>query len=234
MQCPDCGHEQSSTVECEKCGIVFAKWKTRDGIPPQRHDLPSPLEEMFRDSNVLSLLENPHGLLPALTGWEVARKWDIVDTFGRLRGSAAEDGGMAARFGKSGAPVRIAVFSQPSQQLALMLVRPNSAFGPMIVVSGHGEQLGSMRRKLSIMRPRYVLRDASRRAFATIVGSLTRGSVPIFDDAGEQRGEIRKELVEAQRFKIDFMNHRWPLAQRAVILAAAVTIDCDAFENRSD
>jgi hypothetical protein len=43
-----------------------------------------------------------------------------------------------------------------------------------------------------------------------------------------------QEFVDAQRFKIDFMNHSWPPAQRAVILAAAVTIDFDAFENRKD
>jgi len=27
MQCPKCGHEQKNTVECIKCGIIFAKYK---------------------------------------------------------------------------------------------------------------------------------------------------------------------------------------------------------------
>ena len=41
-------------------------------------------------------------------------------------------------------------------------------------------------------------------------------------------------FTEAQRFKIDFMNHDWPLAQRAVILATALTIDFDSFESRGE
>jgi len=29
MQCPSCGHEQSGPVECEKCGIIFARYLKR-------------------------------------------------------------------------------------------------------------------------------------------------------------------------------------------------------------
>jgi len=233
MQCPQCSHEQSTTVECEQCGIIFSKWK------PQEHDeLPSPIEALCGDSNVLRLQENPRGLLSILTGWPVAREFDIVDSVGRQRGSAAQQAGVISAFG-----LRVAVFSYPSQQLALTLSRQGLwFFSEMIVENERGQRIGSVQRKFSIIRRRYDLRDAAGRTFATIAGSLTkRWSFPIFDGAAQQHGEISKkwagmgqEFVEAQRFKIDFMNHRWPLAQRAVILAAAVTIDFDAFENRSE
>ena len=44
---------------------------------------------------------------------------------------------------------------------------------------------------------------------------------------------MTEEMVTgAQKFRVDFMNHDWPLAQRAVILATALSIDFDSFETR--
>jgi len=247
MQCPQCSHEQSTTVECEQCGIIFSKWKPHEAAAP-RDGLPSPIEALFGDSNVLRLIENPRGLLSMLTGWEIAKEFDIVDSVGRQRGSAAQQGrGIVPALGQNFVPswvrLRFAVFSYPSQQLALTIYRPGLwVFSEMIVEGERGERIGSVQRRFSIIRRRYDLCDAVGRTFATIAGSLTkRWSFPIFDLAGQQRGEISKkwagmgqEFVEAQRFKIDFMNQHWPLAQRAVMLAAAITIDFDAFENRSE
>jgi hypothetical protein len=246
MKCPQCAHEQSSTVECERCGIIFSKWKPPDAAPP-RDDLPSPLEALFGDLNVLRLAESPRGLLSVVTGWEVAKEFDVVDSVGRQRGSAAQQGrGIIPALGQNFVPswvrLRFGVFSYPSQQLALTLYRAGLwVFSEMIVEGASGERLGSVQRRFSIFRRRYDLRDRSGQTFATVAGSLmTRWSFPIFDRSGQQRGEIAKkwagmgqELAEAQRFKIDFMNHHWTLAQRAVILAAALTIDFDAFENRT-
>jgi uncharacterized protein YpmS len=31
MKCPNCGNEQEDTIECHKCGIIFAKYKSRQG-----------------------------------------------------------------------------------------------------------------------------------------------------------------------------------------------------------
>src|SRR5207244_8989882 len=120
-QCPQCSHEQSTTVECEQCGIIFSKWKPHEAAAP-RDGLPSPIEALFGDSNVLRLIENPRGLLSMLTGWEVAKEFDIVDSVGRQRGSAAQQGGtglLGQNFITSWTRLRLAVFSYPSQQLAL-------------------------------------------------------------------------------------------------------------------
>jgi uncharacterized protein YxjI len=245
MKCPQCAHEQSSTVECEHCGIIFGKWKPPEVAAP-RHELPSPLEALVGDLNVLRLQENPRGVLSILTGWQVAREFDVVDSVGRQRGSAAEQGqgifaGLGRSFVSAWLPIRFAVFSYPSQQLALTLQRPFFwFFSEMIVEGARGERLGSAKRRFSIFRKRYDLRDASGQTFATIVSPLLHPwTFPIFDRSGQQRAEIAKKwagmgqaFAEAQRFKIDFMNHNWPLAQRAVILATALTIDFDSFESR--
>src|SRR5205085_10579887 len=111
MKCPQCGHEQAPAIECEHCGIIFSKWKPHETEAPS--DLPSPLEAIFGDLNVLRLLESPKGILSMITGWTVAREFDIVDPVGRQRGTAAQENRVIF------APRRFAVFSYPSQQLAL-------------------------------------------------------------------------------------------------------------------
>jgi scramblase len=253
VKCPQCAHEQSSAVECEHCGIIFSKWKPHEAKPepvaePPRDDLPPPLEAIFGDLNVLRLLETPLGTLAMMTGWPVAREFDVVDPVGRQRGSVAQAGrGAIPLTGQAiAAPwlrLRFGVFSYPSQQLAATFWRKGYlAFSEMFVDGARGERLGSVKRRFSLIRRYYDLRDASGQIFATVAGSLmSRGMFSIVDRAGQQHGEISKnwagytqEVAEARRFKLDFMNHHWTLAQRAVILAAAVSIDFDVFEHRED
>ncbi len=249
MKCPQCGHEQTSSVECEQCGIIFSKWKPHEAARDLSEGLPPPLEALLHDANVLRLNENPRGALAMLTGWAVAREFDIVDSVGRQRGSVAQQGQDAfSTLGRtlfSGwLSIQFAVFAYPSQQLALTLRRPFFwLFSEMTVEGAHGERLGSAKRRFSVLRKRYDLLDASGQTFATITSPLLHPwTFQIFDRSGQQRAEIAKKwagmtqemVTEAQRFKIDFMNHDWPLVQRAVILATALTIDFDSFESRGE
>ena len=250
MKCPHCSHEQSSTVECEQCGVIFSKWKPHEVAPSDLpEDSPSPLEALLRGANVIRLRENPRGILSVLTGWQTAREFDIVDSVGRQRGSAAEQGqGVLAGLGRTylstWLPVQFAVFSYPSEQLVMKLHRPFFWFFSQMTIDGaNGKRLGSATRRFSIVRKRYELRDDAGRPFATITSPLFHPwTFQIFDRSGQQRAEIAKKwvgmteemLTEAQRFRIDFMNHDWPLAQRAVILATALTIDFDLFESRRE
>ncbi len=254
MKCPQCGHDQSSTVECQQCGIIFSKWRPKseaarpEPLPTDLpDDFPSPLEALFRGANVLKLRENPRGVLSMLTGWEVAREFDITDSVGRSRGTAAEQGqgflaGLGRTYFSSWMPIQFAVFAYPGQQLVLTLQRPFFWwFSEMTVTGPDGQRFGSATRQFSILRKRYALRDASGQIFATIATPLFHPwTFPIFDRSGQQRGEIQKRwagmtgevFTEAHRFMIDLMNNDWPLAHRAVILATALTIDYDSFESR--
>ena len=59
------------------------------------------------------------------------------------------------------------------------------------------------------------------------------------DDSGQERGKVAKKwggalrevFTDADAFLVDFSDHSWTSAQRAVIFAAAISIDFDFFEN---
>lgn len=235
MKCPHCAHEQSAALECEQCGIIFAKYKPPE--PNPERDLPPPLETMFRDHNVVRLQENPLPALAVVTNWPVAREFDIVDPVGRQLGSITQQSGLLG----SGWP-QFAAFAYPTQQLAMQWDRWMS-FSNAIVKGHHGETIGAVRRRWTLIRRRYELSDAAGRVFAVVVSTLMKRWVfPILDASGQQCGEISKpyagytqEMVtEARKFKVDFMNHPWSVAQRALIVVAAVCIDFDVFERRRE
>ena len=234
MKCPQCGHEQSATAaECEQCGVIFAKYKPAE--PSPERDLPLPLQAIFADHNVIRLQENPLPTLAVVTNWPVAREFDIVDPVGRQLGSISQQSG---RLG-TGWP-QFAAFAYPAQQLAMQWNRFGMFSGA--AVTGHrGEAIGSVQRKWSLLNRRYELHDAAGRFIAAVVSTWTKRWVfPVLDAGGQQRCEISKPyagyteeaVTQARKFKVDFMNHPWTIAQRALILVAAVCIDFDVFERR--
>lgn len=207
--------------------------------------LPTPLDELFHDANVLRLNESARNALSIVTGWQNAREFDITDSVGRSRGTAIEQRrGVLADAGRtflSGfLSIQFAVYTYSSQQLALTLTRPFFFLFSTMTVTGSGnELLGTVKRKFSLLRKRYELRDARDRVFATIESPLLHPwTYRVFDNAAVQRAEISKKwaglseewVTGAQKFRLDFMNTRWTSQQRAVILAAALSIDFDSFE----
>ncbi|HJT15814.1 MAG TPA: phospholipid scramblase-related protein, partial [Thermoanaerobaculia bacterium] len=198
-------------------------------------DLPPPLPAIFGDHNVIRLQESALPALAVVTGCPVAREFDIVDPVGRQLGSISQQSG---RLG-TGWP-QFAAFAYPAQQLAMQWNR-TGLFGGAAATGHRGEAIGSVQRKWSLLTRRYELHDSAGRLFATVVSTWTkRGVFPVLDAAGQQRGEISKpyggytqEMVtQARRFTINFANHPWTVAQRALLLVAAVSIDFDVFESR--
>ena len=102
-----------------------------------------------------------------------------------------------------------------------------------------GEVVGRVKRRWSLLRRVYELSDARGLVFARIVSPLLRiWTFPILDGSGQQRGQISKKWsgamqeywTDADKFRIEF-GAAWSHGQRAVIVAAAVAIDFDFFEN---
>ena len=40
MKCPKCGFEQSQSVECQRCGIIFAKYKSHQQVIKKKQSIP--------------------------------------------------------------------------------------------------------------------------------------------------------------------------------------------------
>ena len=92
------------------------------------------------------------------------------------------------------------------------------------------------------MRAKYELQDEHGQTFAAVVRPLLNvWTFTIQDDTGRQRGEIAKKwtglqrewLTDADKFRVMFDADDWSLNQKAVLIAAALSIDFDFFENNN-
>lgn len=253
MNCPKCGYRQAGTVECEQCGVIFAKWKApqasaaiagSDEVEPD--DPRFALETLLTKTNRILVDQNSREWYEILLDWEQPNQYAISDGQGRHRGWVVEQGrGFKAALRRvflgSHRPLVLAVFSTFRDQVILELHRPFYVLlSKMDVATPEGRRLGSVEYQLSLLRRTYTLRDTGGREFAKIVSPLLKiWTFPVYDQFGEQRALITKKwaglgqewLTDADKFGIQFTNDNWTLEQRACVFAAALTIDFDFFEN---
>lgn len=252
MNCPKCGYQQSGTVECGQCGVIFAKWKPQDAVAAAVEadeiapDDPRFALETLLKSNRLTIDQHSREWYEILLNWEQANEYAISDGQGRHRGWVVEQGrGFKAALRRvflgSHRPLVLAVFSTFRDEVILELRRPFYFFlSTMDVVTPEGRKLGTIEHQLTLLRRTYTLRDPSGREFAKIVSPLMKiWTFPVYDQFGEQRGVITKKwagvgqewFTDADKFGLQFTNDNWSLDQRACVFAAALTIDFDFFEN---
>lgn len=57
MKCPSCGHQQKSLIECERCGIIFAKYRKRQKqLADEKADLQEKAESKSSSGLIVGLL----------------------------------------------------------------------------------------------------------------------------------------------------------------------------------
>lgn len=250
MKCPKCGHEQPGRYECERCGVVFSKWNAvqaaeKNGAEPESDsNLPSPLEQVFGNAEVLLLDQDARDWSEILLDWEVANQYSITDSRGKYRGTAVEQGRSGGdivkrQFMGSRRPLHIVVFNQ-AMQPAIEIDRPFTLLLTRMEVKCEGRVIGGVERKFNLLRRTYELKDQAGRMFAMISSPLLRFyTFPIYDRAGREKGQISKKwrgfgleaLTDADKFRIQFLDDSFTTAQRAIVLAAALAIDFDFYEN---
>ncbi len=98
------------------------------------------------------------------------------------------------------------------------------------------ERMGSVRRRFGLLHKRYDLHDQTGDVIASISSPLWRlWRFPISGTsasiAKKWGGALREFFTDADTYLVDFADHPWTPQQRAVILAAAISIDFDFFEN---
>jgi len=179
-----------------------------------------------------------------LVDWETRNQYAIQDAQGKELGTVVEkSGGIFATlrrgFLRSHRPLEIAVFDRDRAQV-LSLSRPFFFLFSSLSVSGpRGERVGHVLRRFGVLYKRYDLFDALGHRFAQIAGPRWRlWTFPVEGANGitatiskKWSGLAREVFTDADTFRIDFGPGGWGEEQRAVILAAAISIDFDFFEN---
>ena len=127
------------------------------------------------------------------------------------------------------------------REVALTLSRRFSFFFSTVrVESGQGRPLGHIRRRFGLLWRVYDLEDERGRVVARIKSPIWRlWTFPVLDAHGQTMGQISKKwagfaqeyFTDADNFQIDFGKHAWTAQERALVLASAVLIDFDWFEN---
>ena len=247
MTCPKCGHEQRGLIECERCGVIFSKIRLEDDLPPESfsgHHFPAPIENLVGNTKLLLIDQHQRGWLEILTDWEVANEYSIQDGAGRIRGFIVEQGrgfGAALKRSLLGShrPLHLVVFSPSEREVVIELTRPFFFFLSEMEVLSADRRIGSIVRRFAL-RTRYELYDERERLFATIVRPLMNiWTFELVDASGKPRGEIAKKwsglgqewFTDADKFRVMFDADDWTLEQKSVVLAAAMAIDFDFFEN---
>ena len=179
-----------------------------------------------------------------LVDWETKNQYEILDAEGNELGSVVEKAGglfdaMRRGFLRSHRPLEIGVFDRTRAQV-LSLARPFFFLFSSLSVSGpHGAAIGRVERRFGVLYKRYDLLDSLGHRFAQISSPRWRlWTFPIEGANGIKAniskkwgGGLREIFSDADTFRIEFGLGGWSEEQRAVILAAAIAIDFDFFEN---
>lgn len=177
--------------------------------------------------------------------WETTNKYAVLDQSGAEVAFIAERGGgwitrLKRWFFRSHRAFEIDVLSKSSQVL-LHLSRPFFwFFSDLAVSSPQGEKFGSVHRRFGVLFKKYDLRDEMGQVFARVKSPIWRlWTFPVQDLSGQTRstiakrwgGVLREVFSDADTYQVDFGSHPWTPAQKAVLFAAAISIDFDFFEN---
>ena len=138
-------------------------------------------------------------------------------------------------------PLEVEV-QHPTGKAMLCLHRPVYwFFSEMAVQDPVGPPVGFVRRRFAFLWKRYDLCDANGKVFDMISSPPWRiWKFPIRDPAsGEEVGAISKKwsgllkemFTDADSFGVNYGLKPWTAAQRAIIFAAALSIDLEFFEN---
>jgi uncharacterized protein YxjI len=179
-----------------------------------------------------------------LVDWETRNQYSILDADGAELGLVVERAGglwdMVTRwFLRSHRPLEAAVV-RPDGAPLWSLRRPFFwLFSHLEVTRPDGGRVGDVSRRFGVLYKRYDLSNGLEVRFARIASPRWRlWTFPVEGAHGQTAtiskkwsGALREVFSDADTFRIEFGNTSWTEEQRAVILAAAISIDFDFFEN---
>jgi uncharacterized protein YxjI len=183
--------------------------------------------------------------LAELFGLETRNKYSI-EVRGAQLGFAAEQGKgglafLARMFFGHWRTFEIHFFDN-ARQLALRVVHPFRFFFQRLEVSDTvGRQLGAIQQRFSVLWKRFDVTDASGRVLLTVSSPIWRPWTFVFkrDDRELARvekkwsGMLQEAFTDSDRFRVAFDSPELNHDERSLILAAAIFIDLQYFEQKA-
>lgn len=176
-----------------------------------------------------------------IINWETSNRYVILDASRGQVGFVAERGGgfgtkLRRMFLRSHRPFDIDILSRTGEQLLLLTRKFFWFFSDLEVKSPEGERYGSVHRRFGFIHKIYDLRDEMGRVFVRVESPIWRlWTFPLLNTSAKitkrWSGALREVFTDADTFLVDFGSESWSPSQKAVILAAAISIDFDFFEN---
>ncbi len=175
-----------------------------------------------------------------LTGFETKNKYAVLDASGNDLYIAAELGGslLLRWFLKALRPFEINVWTYENR-LVLRVVRPfRFYFHELSVYDAHGQLLGTIQKRFSILRKIYSVLDGSGQEIYQLFGPILHPwTFEIRKEDGEYgkitkkwSGLLKESLTDADNFGVSFPAS-WDKKIKALFLGAVFLIDFVHFEN---
>jgi hypothetical protein len=201
-----------------------------------------------------SLLGRPDLFVRQRTEWvEILVDWETRNQYSILDADGAEIGLVVEKAGGFWDTVR-RVFLRSHRPLEALVVAPDGSpllslrrpffwiFSHLSVESPEGPRLGEVSRRFGVLYKRYDLRDGLEMRFARVASPRWRlWTFPVEGEQGQTAtiskkwgGMLREVFSDADTFRVEFGTSPWTDGQRAVIFAAALSIDFDFFENNTN
>jgi len=202
------------------------------------------LQTLLNHSNKL-IIHQIKEWVEIITDWETANRYEILNEQGEKLAYLAERKGgflytIKRLIFRSHRSFEIDVFDLQANPIMHMTRAFFFYFSDLLVHAKGGEKLGSVHRKFGILYKRYELCDAQGRVFAKVASPLWRlWTFPIKGPSGNDIGVISKRwqgflkegFTDADKYLLDMGQQQFSMGQKAVLLATAISIDFDFFEN---
>ena len=184
--------------------------------------------------------------IEVLAGWETANSYSILDENGEKKADLLErSNGVMDTLLKQflGSHRGFEAVLLDLDQTELLRFKRSAFFilSNLHVLDKERKLLGRAQRRIGIINKKYDLYDNSGQIFARIKSPIWRiwtfrvyissSDKPIATISKQWSGAFKEAFTDTDNFKIEFGNHNWTSQQKRVIIAAALSIDFDFFEN---
>jgi Zn-finger nucleic acid-binding protein/uncharacterized protein YxjI len=246
--CPKCQAGQASTTTCERCGLIFAKYRELEAQREQAFRQKSRLlPDLFSDAYGFSVRQRLDWL-DILTPLELANRYEVTilagrNRFGMVREHSRSLFNLVGRFFLGHLRPAVLQFEDESGSHAFTLrKRLRMYFHHLDVCDVDGVVLGTVRRRWHLLRDVYEISDSRGRALIGIRGPIfflpftdrhyrfRQGPQDVGSMVKQWRGWLRESFTDADAYRVD-VERSLPVREKLLLFGAVFLIDFGRFEN---